>query len=186
MKHYFTISLVGAIALTIFLSNTPKQIHNPVRWEYKLLNTDVKPGQETEIVFYGTIEKDWYIYSTEFNIDNGPTKTTFEFKPDPNNTYIINGKVKAIKPLWKHDDVWGGVVKYFYNKAEFRQPVKILKTNCNIEGTISYQSCSDNNGRCVYSEQDFKIKASVAKVLKKTPSNITPTKSLALKNKATA
>ncbi len=122
------------------------QLVLPATWSFSVSKSDVKVGDEVELIFKADIPKDWYMYSNEFKGD-GPIKAVFKF--DKNATYKLVGGVKAINPITKQDEFFGEV-KIFKKKAEFRQKVKILAANPAIKGTVvEYQICSDIDGKCV-------------------------------------
>lgn len=122
------------------------QLVLPATWSFSVSKSDVKVGDEVELIFKADIPKDWYMYSNEFKGD-GPIKAVFKF--DKNATYKLVGGVKAINPITKQDEFFGEV-KIFKKKAEFRQKVKILASNPAIKGTVvEYQICSDIDGKCV-------------------------------------
>lgn len=122
------------------------QLVLPATWSFSVSKSDVKVGDEVELIFKADIPKDWYMYSNEFKGD-GPIKAVFKF--DKNATYKLVGGIKAINPITKQDEFFGEV-KIFKKKAEFRQKVKILAANPAIKGTVvEYQICSDIDGKCV-------------------------------------
>ena len=129
------------------------QVLKPIKWTYEPSKKDVKAGEQIDLIFTAVVEKDWYVYSSDFDPDLGPQVTTFTFKP--NDTYELVGKVKPINPKKKYSDVFDGDYTYFIGKGEFRQTVKILKANPRIEGTSEYQVCTDVTGQCIPFEDDF-------------------------------
>ncbi|MFN9519816.1 MAG: protein-disulfide reductase DsbD domain-containing protein, partial [Bacteroidota bacterium] len=124
-----------------------QQMKKKPDWNITFTKTDLKPGDETEIVFTSEIEKDWYMYSSDFDENLGPIVTSFTYEKHP--SYELVGKVKPIKPKRKFEEVWNGEVAYFTGKAEFRQKVKILSANPKIKGLIEFQECSNVTGVCV-------------------------------------
>lgn len=144
------------LTLLVFPLFLHAQIEKHANWKYKLAKKDIKAGDEVEIIFNASIDKDWYLYSSDFDPNLGPTVTSFEFKPDA--SYSLVGGINPIKPKKKFDDVWGGDVTYFIEKAEFRQKVKILSDNYQINVLITYQTCTDIDGKCVPGEEEFSIK----------------------------
>jgi thiol:disulfide interchange protein DsbD len=123
---------------------------------------EIKVGEEVELIFNIKIDKDWYVYSSELKVE-GPLPATFTFKP--NNTYQTVGKIKPIGFKTKYDEVWEGNVDIFELKAEFRQTVKILKPEFNIEGSFEYSVCSKVTGLCLPPiTYDFKFDKSQIKV----------------------
>ncbi len=122
-------------------------------WQMSVSPQSAKIGETVELIFKASIDDKWYMYSNDFDPNLGPMLTEFSFKNDP--SYKALGKTKAIKPKKKFDDTWGGNVTYFVGRAEFRQKIKVLSKNLNIKGSISYQTCTDVDGKCIPYEQDF-------------------------------
>ena len=105
------------------------------------------------MIFRATIDKDWYLYSSDFDPECGPMVTTFHFKP--NTSYSLIGKIVPVNPLPKHDDVFDCDVKIFKKTAEFRQKIKIRTSRPKIEGTFEYQVCTDIDGKCIPFDDEF-------------------------------
>jgi thiol:disulfide interchange protein len=131
------------------------QIIPPPKWTVKASKTEVKAGEVIDIIFTAQIDKDWYIYSNDFDPDCGPIVATFTF--NAHESYEVIGEVLAINPQKKMDDIFGCEVKYHKGTAEFRQKVKILKANPRISGAYDYQMCSDIDGKCIPFDDDFTI-----------------------------
>lgn len=129
------------------------QVLKPAKWTYEVSKKEVKAGEQVDLIFYATLDKDWYIYSSDFDPELGPQVTTFTFKPD--DSYQLVGKVKPVGPKKKYSDIFEGEYTYFTGKAEFRQTVKILKPDPKIEGSSEYQVCTDVTGQCIPFEDDF-------------------------------
>ena len=129
------------------------QVLVPAQWSYDVSVKEVKAGGQLDLVFRADIKPDWYLYSSDFDPNLGPQVTAFTFKP--NDAYQLVGKVRAVKPKKKYDDLWGGEYTYFTEKAEFRQTVKILKANPRIEGKVEFQVCSEKDGKCIPGEEEF-------------------------------
>jgi thiol:disulfide interchange protein DsbD len=131
------------------------QLKQKPNWDITYSKTEVNIGDEIEITFSSLIEKDWYMYSNDFDENLGPIVTSFEFVPHA--SYKLIGKPKPIGAKKKYEEVWEGEVSYFTTKAEFRQKVKILAAKPIIKGTIEFQECSNITGVCVLFEHDFAI-----------------------------
>lgn len=151
--------------LVLFLFSTFSslaQILEPAKWTTEVSKSEVRVGDELELIFKATIDPDWYLYSSDFDPDLGPQVTEFFFTE--NETYQLVGGIRPINPSKKYDDIWEGDYTYFKKKGEFRQTVKILKTRPIIEGEYSYQVCTDIDGKCIPFSEDFsfdQIKANV-------------------------
>lgn len=137
------------------------QLKQKPDWNIAYSKTEVNIGDEIELIFTSPIEKDWYMYSNDFDENLGPIVTTFDFTPHP--SYKLIGKPKPVGAKKKYEEVWEGEVSYFTGKAEFRQKVKILAAKPQIKGTIEFQECSNITGVCVLFEHDFDINNITAK-----------------------
>lgn len=132
----------------------------PAEWSFSVSKTNIKVGDEVELIFKADIPKDWYMYSNKFK-GEGPIKALFKF--DKNSTYQLIGDVVAQHPKIKQDEYFGEVA-IFTKKAEFRQKIKVLAPSPMINGTVvEYQICSEVSGQCVLFED---IKADFGKLLK--------------------
>ena len=128
----------------------------PAKWSWSIKPANPKVGDQAEIIFKVAIEKDWYLYSSDFDKDLGPTVTTVTFKPGAG--YQTIGGLKAINPHSKNDtEIWNGTYTYFTDQAEFRQKIKITAENYKIEGSYDSQSCSNVSGLCVPIKGPFSL-----------------------------
>lgn len=143
------------LAATFLYLSAFAQILSPTHWSFEVSKTKVKPGETLDLIFKVSIDDKWYLYSNDFDPNLGPILTSFFFKASKG--YELVGKAIPIKPKEKYDDVWGGKVRLFYAKAEFRQKVKIKSAMASIEGTYEGQTCSDLDGKCIPVEGDFKF-----------------------------
>jgi thiol:disulfide interchange protein len=144
------------IVLLLPGGDTFAQIQKPASWTYTFSKDEVKKGETVDLVFTAVLQNDWYIYSSDFDPDLGPMLTSF--KMEPNSSYQLIGKLKPQNPKQKFEEVWGGNIRYFDNKAVFKQTVKILSDNPVIKGTSEYQTCRHTNGLCVPGTDDFEFK----------------------------
>lgn len=159
-----TMSLRLLIAFLILPLMASGQILKPASWNVYLSKNDPAVGEEIEVIFSVNIDEKWYLYSTEFNCEDGPNKTEFNFLPDAGIRLI--GGVAAINPVDKHDKIFDCDVKIFKHTGEFRQKVKILASGATIAGNYNYQVCTDLDGRCISFDDEFKL--SVKAVGKRT------------------
>ena len=133
------------------------QILQPAHWSTSSSATEVKAGDEVDLIFSVKIDFGWYLYSTEFPCEDGPNKTVFTFIPD--KSYELSGKVVPVNPIDYHDDAFDCEVKIFKKQAEFRQRVKILSAPVKINGTYEYQVCQETctSGDGEFSFTNFKV-----------------------------
>jgi len=133
MKYLFTLML-SVIAYAGF-----SQVEDPVQWNY----TAVKKGENVyQLVITATISKPWHIYS-QTTPAGGPVPTSVTYKTNPLVT--VEGKAKENGKLETvHDKSFGIDVKYFSNKVEFVQTVKVKgKVKTNLAGIVEYMVCND-------------------------------------------
>ncbi len=141
---------------SLIACSTSSQILQPARWQVAWSEDEVKVGDEIDLIFTVDIDKDWYLYSSDFDPDLGPMVTEFTF--EPNDGYELVGDIKPIGAKEKYDELWEGNYTYFIGKAEFRQTVKVLGENLNkVTGSYSYQVCTDVDGRCIPFDDEFSL-----------------------------
>ncbi|MBA9075372.1 protein-disulfide reductase DsbD family protein [Rufibacter quisquiliarum] len=129
------------------------QILKPSTWSHDVSASEVKVGEEVDLVFNVKIIPDWYLYSSDFDPDLGPIVTSFSFQKHP--SYALVGKIKPVNPKKKYDEMWGGEYTYFTKTAQFRQRIKVLQPTLVVKGTYEYQVCSEVSGQCIPGEGDF-------------------------------
>ncbi|AFM04069.1 thiol:disulfide interchange protein [Bernardetia litoralis DSM 6794] len=148
--------------IALLLSSTTDvsaQIEQHSKWKTYTDPADlsnVKVGETIKLYFEVEIEKDWYVYSSDFDKNLGPIVTELAF--EKNDAYQVVGDLKAVSPKKKYDDLWGGEYTYFVKKGKFYQVVKILKQDATIKTTLTYQECSEVSGKCIMQEPDFEFK----------------------------
>lgn len=172
---HFTFSII-LVCFGLFGFAQPKMKAKPV-FQTSVSKSEVKPGDEIELIFKAKIDKDWYMYSSDFSDKVGPVVAFFDWKKDP--SYKLLGKVKPVGSHKHFDDVFEGEVSTFEGKAEFRQKVKILTANPKIKLTLEIQECSQITGMCVLHDYDFefnniKVIASAEKNSSVQPEKATP------------
>jgi thiol:disulfide interchange protein DsbD len=129
------------------------QILTPATWSTSASGREIKTGETVDLIFNVKIDPTWYLYSTEFNCEDGPLKTTFTFQPHP--SYRLEGKVIPVNPADKYDEIFGCDVKVFKKTAEFRQKIKVLSSPLVIKGIYEYQVCTEATGQCVPGDGEF-------------------------------
>ncbi len=132
------------------------QLQKKPIWELKTSKQEVKIGDELELIFTSKIQKDWYMYSSDFSESVGPVVARFDFEKHP--SYQLIGKIKPVGNHKYFDEVFEGEVSTFKDKAEFRQKVKILKANPIIKVALEFQECSQITGMCVLFDDELQFK----------------------------
>ena len=110
-----------------------------MKWNY----STKKIGDKTyEIHITAALQDGWHTYSAS-TPEGGPLPTAISFTKNP--LLVIVGKtMEEGKMQQKYEEVFGIDVKYFSNKVDFVQVVKLkhnVKTSLN--GTVEYMVCTD-------------------------------------------
>lgn len=143
--------LTPLLLLLVFVAQA--QVLKPATWSYDVSKKQVAVGEEVELIFNVKIDKDWYLYSSDFDPDLGPMVTEFTFQKHP--SYTLEGKIVPVKPKKKYDDLWEGEYTYFVGTAQFRQKIRVLQPELLVKGSYEYQVCSDVTGQCIPFDSDF-------------------------------
>lgn len=147
------------------------QVLHPAIWSYEVSDRAFKEGDEIDLIFKAVIEKDWHLYSSDFDPELGPMVTTFTFTP--NDSYELVGGIKAINPKKDYDEIFEGDYTYFEGTGEFRQTIKVISSALEIKGFYEYQVCTTVDGRCIpfddeFTQSDFGLKKQQKKSEKST------------------
>ncbi|WP_343586267.1 cytochrome c biogenesis protein CcdA [Flavobacterium sp.] len=125
------------------------QILEPVKWTSKI----EKKGNNAVLIFDGTIEKDWHMYS-QFTPDGGPLALEITFKNQKGN-YELVGKAKEGKTRTAYNDVFGVDETFFEGKAHIEQEIKIINPNLKtVDVDFDFQVCKEV---CINSNKKFSI-----------------------------
>ena len=128
------------------------QILEPVKWNI----TSKKLSSNTiELTFDATIDKGYHLYSLTIPED-GPLPTVFTF--EESKSIILDGDVQeAIIPIEEFDEVFEMDIKFFEDKASFKQTIKLNSDESNIPlvGEIAYMVCNEIG--CVALYEDFSL-----------------------------
>lgn len=128
------LSLLVTMISAVSLAQSSKE----VKWSF----SSKKIADKTyEVVLTAVVNGNWHIYSQNVGVD-GPIPTAFTFTKNP--LLAFEGTVKENgKLIKKNEEVWGGEVRYYENKVEFVQRVKIKGGKTNLAGKVEYMVCND-------------------------------------------
>lgn len=135
------IILLFSLLIALTSISVKAQIHDPVKWK-----TSVEKVSDTEydLLIIATIETGWHLYSQNVP-EGGPIPTSFSFK-ESKKEYELVGKTTEGKGHEVHDPVFEMDIKYFGDKAVFKQRIKaITKNNFTITGALEFMVCDDTN-----------------------------------------
>ncbi|BDD07840.1 thiol:disulfide interchange protein DsbD [Fulvitalea axinellae] len=148
-------SILFLLAMLAGFAGATAQVQEHVKWEFSSKPSTLKAGEEAELVFKAVIDKDWYLYSSDFDPDLGPMVTTFTF--DKSDAYELIGGITPINPKKKFDEIFEGDITYFKKEGVFIQKIKVLKDGAQVKGLVEFQVCSDVTNMCVPGDSEFVI-----------------------------
>jgi thiol:disulfide interchange protein len=157
------------------------QVLTPVTWSFKVEQT--KPDEAT-LLLVATMDHGWHIYSQDVPPPpDGPIGTSFNFTRSKD--YQLLGKVTESNAIAERDPMFENqILKYFENKAVFKQKIKILsKEDFKIKGSLEFMCCDDT--KCIPPDEvefSFDIKGNpagneiataVVNTIQKNPDSVT-------------
>ena len=119
---------------------TIAQIQEPVQFQTTLKTLS---ESEVEIVFNGSIDAGWHVYSTDLP-SGGPISATFNVD-QIQGAELVGGLVPQGKEIKKFDKLFEMEVRYLEHTATFVQKLKITDEKFFIEGYLEYGACNDEN-----------------------------------------
>ncbi|WP_456442411.1 cytochrome c biogenesis protein CcdA [Psychroserpens sp.] len=131
--------LIAFCSLILFSITAKAQVFEPVKWK-----TSVEKISDTEydLISSATIDKGWHLYSQNVPED-GPIPTTFNYTIS--SKFELNGNTLEDKGHTVDDPIFEMKIKYFGDKAEFRQRIKVLNQELSIvEGEVEFMVCDDS------------------------------------------
>ncbi|WP_350285625.1 protein-disulfide reductase DsbD domain-containing protein [uncultured Croceitalea sp.] len=131
------------VALLLTLSaNGFAQILEPVKWS---TSSNKISDSEYELVAIASIEPKWHLYS-QYVPEGGPIATSFGF--EGNSNYIKKGNTKEGEGHTSDDPIFEMKIKYFEDKAEFKQRIKLKnKAAFEVKAMVEFMVCDDS--RCL-------------------------------------
>ena len=131
---------IFSILLLLFAVVVQAQIQEPVKFKSELKTSQ---AGEAEVVFTGTIDKGWHVYSTDLG-DGGHISATFNVESISGAELV--GKLKPVgKEVAAFDKLFEMKVRYFENTAQFVQKLKLTGGEYKVEGFLEYGACNDEN-----------------------------------------
>ncbi|WP_458629107.1 protein-disulfide reductase DsbD family protein [Winogradskyella sp. PC D3.3] len=121
-----------------FSFNLFSQVFDPVKWE-----TKVEKISDTEynLISIATIDSGWHLYSQNVP-ENGPIATSFSYTNTKD--FELVGKTLEEDGHTVDDPVFQMRIKFFENKAEFSQRIKILNKELSlVEAEVEFMVCDD-------------------------------------------
>lgn len=130
--------IITLCSFIVFSITAKAQVFEPVKWE-----TSVEKISDTEYDLIATaiIDSGWHLYAQNVPED-GPIPTTFSYTTT--SDFEIIGETSEEEGHTVDDPVFEMKIKFFEDRAEFRQRVKLLNQELSIvEGEVEFMVCDD-------------------------------------------
>lgn len=188
MKYFWSLLLFLIFPLTIVSqvftsSDEEPQIVEPITWDSHL---EKENDSIYKLKFTAKLDKGWHLYAQDVG-EGGPIATNFTFN-NSNSTYELVGETSEPNVPTYYDEVFGMEIKYFEDKAEFFQTIKVINPNAIIEVEVEFMVCNDE--MCLPPDiVPFQISVAANKTTKGyaneeiTPIDLEKTKALSLEMK---
>lgn len=133
MKKFLSLTLLLLVTVVMAVQ---AQVSFTVK--YKRVNPTT-----VDIVFTGTAQPGWHIYSTNIG-EGGPTRATFGV--DKIKGAKLKGGLKGgAGAKTMQDPIFEMPVTYYEGHATFTQRVELLDKNYELKGYLKYGACNDEN-----------------------------------------
>ena len=130
--------ILSAVSMLIMAFMVHAQMMEPVKFTSTLKTNNTA---EAEIVFSGTIDNGWHVYSTNLGND-GPIEATFHVNK-LEGAELVGPLTPRGKEISEYDNMFGMKLRYFEKNVQFVQKVKFTKPQYNIDAYLEYGACND-------------------------------------------
>ena len=130
--------ILSAVSMLIMAFMVHAQMMEPVKFTSTLKTNNTA---EAEIVFSGTIDDGWHVYSTNLGND-GPIEATFHVNK-LEGAELVGPLTPRGKEISEYDNMFGMKLRYFEKNVQFVQKVKFTKPQYNIDAYLEYGACND-------------------------------------------
>ena len=140
IKHFKMKKITSLLLLWVMALPLLAQFQEPVKFS---VAQNKLSDSEFEIVFTGSIDPGWHVYSTDIP-EGGPTPATINF--DEQKGVEPVGKLTARGNVHKaFDELFGMEVSYMEGTAVFVQKMRITEASYSVKGYLNYGACNDQN-----------------------------------------
>jgi thiol:disulfide interchange protein DsbD len=145
--------LVFLLAAVLLVFYSTAQVIQPAKLIAITPPGTFRIGDEIDLVFKATIDKNWYVYSVGFDAECGPIPMSVTL--DKHASFELVGNLVAKGDEAKHDKIFDCEVRIFVGTGEFRQKIRVLSKDLQLVGTYEGQVCSEVEGKCVLFDGDL-------------------------------
>jgi uncharacterized protein (DUF58 family) len=141
------LTLLMVSSVFVVASSDPKA----VQWSLALSKSDAAAGEEIEVIVSARIAPHWIVYASDFKADLGPQPTQVVL--EAGDGFRLIGEIVSVNPKRKKDPTWATEFGYFEERAEFRQKIKVIKSDVAVTARIKGQLCNERDGTCTLFEE---------------------------------
>ncbi len=155
--HLLSLFLISISTFAQIPHEAPSVLKKTPVWKITADKKEAAIGDEITLTLTSEIEKNWYMYSNDFDPNLGPIVAEIIF--EKNKTFELVGKTIPVGAKKHYEDIWKGDVSIFTEKAVFKQKIKVLSENPNINISLYFQECNEISGVCMPPfEQNYTVK----------------------------
>ncbi|MFD1096262.1 protein-disulfide reductase DsbD family protein [Salegentibacter chungangensis] len=147
--------LILAFIILAVGNSAHSQVIEAPEWKAEIQEDSYSSGDTIRVKFTAKIPKDWYMYSSDFDPNLGPTVTQFQYNNSTDSKAL--GPVTPVGAKKKYDEIFEGEYTYFTKEAVFKQKFRINNKDAIINASVSYQLCSDVTGQCIPFNSDIVV-----------------------------
>ncbi len=138
------------------------QILEPVKWDFTAKKIGTK---KYDLYFSAHIDKGYHLYSLTIP-EGGPLPTEYSFE-ESKQFKLIGKPVEVTKPIEKYDDVFEMDIKFFEDKAVFKQTIELTSDDNDIPviGEIAYMTCNETGCVALYTDIEYHFDGKKSEVI---------------------
>lgn len=130
--------LITLCSFIVVSVSAKAQVFEPVKWT---TSVEKISDSEYDLISTASIDSGWHLYSQNVPED-GPIPSTFSYKTT--SDFEIVGKTQEEEGHTVFDPIFEMKIKFFGDKAEFRQRIKVLNQELSlVDGEVEFMVCDD-------------------------------------------
>ena len=137
MKKKRVSLLFGALLMCII---SFAQMQTPVKFKSELKKLS---DTQLEVIFTGTIDEGWHVYSTGLGED-GPTSATFNLDKIE-GAKVIGELTFEGEEIKQFDPIFEMNVRFFEKTVKFIQKLEVISSEYTISGYLEFGACNDQS-----------------------------------------
>jgi len=130
-----------------------------VVWQFRILPKKDKyqVGEEITLLLEAEIKKGFHLFSA-IPSNGGYRPTEFQLEQGEAKGIQLLGRLEEKGELLAHyDELMEDTLRYYKKKVVFQQRFRIVSSPVRIRGFLTYQYCTDDEGKCFFPTEEIDI-----------------------------